>query len=194
MAMSSEEIHKAVKEVCATFPKSCKTWVLMVHRANDVGTFSGTVERAAVISMTDAWKLEGKPPTATFAPTDEKAIEYVRSVGTSSAQSGCKMLFIMDLPSNRINVYVRAKDMCFVATAAFGSPMASEVIVLSQFRDQFLLPSTVGTLLVRMYYTVSPPFASYLEQTPLLKAVIRSMLAPIIGIANAMMKRRRFTD
>src|SRR5690349_6690525 len=46
------------------------------------------------------------------------------------------------------------KKMCFVATAAYGSPMATEVITLSDFRDDVLLRSTFGQFFVDAYYTL----------------------------------------
>jgi hypothetical protein len=33
---------------------------------------------------------------------------------------------------------------CFIATAAFGSPMENHVMILRQFRDKFLLPNKIG--------------------------------------------------
>jgi hypothetical protein len=69
--------------------------------------------------------------------------------------------------------------MCFIATAAYGSPMASEVVVLSQFRDRILLRSKLGTAVVQLYYAVSPPLASCIDRKEPLKAAIRLLLLPM---------------
>ena len=73
---------------------------------------------------------------------------------------------------------------CFIATAAFGSPLAKEVQILRHFRDQFLLPNLAGQLLVRGYYFSSPPLAAFIEQHPVLKDVVRAALWPVVWWAH----------
>ena len=73
---------------------------------------------------------------------------------------------------------------CFIATAAFGTPLAKEVQILRDFRDQFLLPHLVGQLVVRSYYFTSPPIAAFIEQHPGLKEVVRVALWPAVWWAD----------
>jgi hypothetical protein len=47
---------------------------------------------------------------------------------------------------------------CFIATAAYGSPMAQDVKLLRAFRDQYLLTNEPGHKFVELYYSVSPWF------------------------------------
>ena len=72
---------------------------------------------------------------------------------------------------------------CFIATAAFGSPMAREVVVLREFRDDVLLPHAAGRAAVAAYYTIGPPLAGVIAQSETLKAVVRASLAPMIWLA-----------
>lgn len=65
---------------------------------------------------------------------------------------------------------------CFIATAAYGSPDAPEVLGLRRFRDRHLLPNPLGAAFVRMYYRVSPPFARLIARKPRLRAAVRRML------------------
>lgn len=74
-------------------------------------------------------------------------------------------------------------DGCFIATAAFGSPMEKQVRYLSRFRDLYLLKSPLGKRCVDFYYRHSPPLANYMRDIPLLKKAVRLLLAPIAGMA-----------
>jgi len=124
--------------------------------------------------------LRIKPPTASFGPTDEKVLDYVRNVSTNAAQSAVKMLVVIDLPANLTSVYVIPKGACFVATAAYGSPLAAEIVVLSRFRARVLMPSGIGARLVRLYYALPPPLAFFIESRRPLKALVRFVLAPLV--------------
>lgn len=75
------------------------------------------------------------------------------------------------------------QDDCFIATAAFGSPLEPRVDVLRSLRDQVLMKSPQGRELVGFYYTHSPPLAQYLDTRPLLRAVVRALLLPVVGLS-----------
>jgi len=69
---------------------------------------------------------------------------------------------------------------CFIATAAFGSYRAPEVILLQKFRDRFLLTNAPGKLFVDFYYRVSPPIADFIGHYDSLKRATRLALKPLI--------------
>jgi parallel beta-helix repeat protein len=71
---------------------------------------------------------------------------------------------------------------CFIATAAFGSPMQPHVSVLRQFRDHFLLNNFVGKALVRFYYNTSPPAADFIAKHDSLRTLVRLSLLPVVGV------------
>jgi hypothetical protein len=65
---------------------------------------------------------------------------------------------------------------CLVATAAFGSPSAPEVIVLKQFRDKYLLRSAPGRWCVAVYYRYSPPVAHFIAGNRAARKITRSVV------------------
>ena len=77
---------------------------------------------------------------------------------------------------------ISAFDECFIATAAFGSKNQSDVVLLRQFRDQFLLTNPIGKLFVETYYQNSPPIAQFIAGNEILKVVTRVLLLPLVGI------------
>ena len=73
---------------------------------------------------------------------------------------------------------------CFVATAAYGTPMAEEIGVLRRFRDRHLLTNPVGEALVAAYYEVGPDLAAVIAEDEDLRASVRTMLSPIVSLAR----------
>jgi hypothetical protein len=72
---------------------------------------------------------------------------------------------------------------CFIATAVYGSPIAPEVLFLRRFRDEILLPSKLGSLLVDGYYYLSPPLAALISKTKLLRSATKYLLLlPILWL------------
>lgn len=187
---SPKDIYKTLAEICGTFPKPSKTFVGFIEDHSKTGVFEGTTQEASVIAMKNAWQLENKEPTVRFAATDEAVIGYVRGVAERAAQSPCKMLVVMDMNKAMTSVWIVPKGMCFIATAAYGSPLSAEVLVLSRFRDEVLLRSKLGRSAVRLYYAVSPPVASYIEGRKSLKALIRTLLVPILCLVRRRVPRQ----
>ncbi|GAG45914.1 unnamed protein product, partial [marine sediment metagenome] len=72
---------------------------------------------------------------------------------------------------------------CFIATAAFGSPMESHVRILRGFRDTCLLPCKLGRVIVKTYYRYSPPLADFIVKHGTLKAAVRIGLLPLVAIS-----------
>ncbi|HPD57922.1 MAG TPA: hypothetical protein P5294_11075 [Smithellaceae bacterium] len=74
---------------------------------------------------------------------------------------------------------------CFIATAAFGSPLSGQVMVLREFRDRFLLTNALGSAFVSWYYENSPAASGWIAQHPVARLMVRIALYPVIGIAWA---------
>jgi uncharacterized repeat protein (TIGR01451 family) len=74
---------------------------------------------------------------------------------------------------------------CFIATAAYGTPMAKEVRYLRAFRDEYLQTNAAGRWFVTQYNQYSPPLADYLQQHDDLRTLVRVLLSPLVGLSRA---------
>jgi hypothetical protein len=77
---------------------------------------------------------------------------------------------------------INVPEVCFIATAAYGTPMAEEIQILREFRDEYLVTNPLGQALVGLYYRVSPPIAELITQHPSLKPVVRAGLLPAVAM------------
>jgi hypothetical protein len=79
---------------------------------------------------------------------------------------------------------------CFIATAVYDSPMAVEVEVLRQFRDETLLQSKAGQIFVAIYYRISPPLAHAISKYRTIKIIMRNyILEPIVRVLISRYRR-----
>jgi hypothetical protein len=98
---------------------------------------------------------------------------------TVNCQCGCEN----DLTAQTL---LQPKTGCFIATAACGDPLASEVIVLTSFRDMFLGRSRTGRIFIRFYYAISPPIATVIARVSLLRRVTLILVVrPLAGVVRS---------
>lgn len=69
---------------------------------------------------------------------------------------------------------------CFIATAAYGSPMSSEVTVLRAFRADYLESTPWGNAFIKYYYLIGPHIATLIGKSQFLRAFTRQLLSPFI--------------
>ncbi len=77
--------------------------------------------------------------------------------------------------------------MCFIATAAYGSPFAGEVTLLRNFRDVFLSKNAAGRNLVLVYYRISPVLSGIIDSSDALKFLSRAHIAPFVRFSCFML-------
>ncbi len=72
---------------------------------------------------------------------------------------------------------------CFIATAAYGTPVAGDIRVLRDFRDGYLLTNRPGRAFVDFYYDISPPIAGFITEHPALRPAVRAALLPAVTVS-----------
>jgi hypothetical protein len=77
---------------------------------------------------------------------------------------------------------------CFIATAAYGTALEPQVVLLKKFRDMFLLTNRAGQVFVRLYYAWSPPIAAFIAQHDFLRFQVRIALLPLLAMAWFLVK------
>jgi len=73
---------------------------------------------------------------------------------------------------------------CFVATAAYGTPLAREISALRRFRDRHMANNVVGRAFVSLYGSVGPKLADVIREHAGLRAASRALLAPAVALAR----------
>jgi hypothetical protein len=70
---------------------------------------------------------------------------------------------------------------CFVASATYGSPLASQINVLRRFRDRYLASHAPGRAAIDVYYAWGPYLAAYVREHEWARSVSRALLDPIVS-------------
>ncbi|MCL0068909.1 choice-of-anchor D domain-containing protein, partial [Thermodesulfovibrionales bacterium] len=80
---------------------------------------------------------------------------------------------------------------CFIATAAFGTPLAEEIDILREFRDEYLLTNELGQRFVAFYNRHSPALAEFIAEREAAKKVVRVALWPLVKIVEFIVGEER---
>ena len=69
---------------------------------------------------------------------------------------------------------------CFVATAAFGTPLQTEIQILREWRDSELSFSLAGRQFIDIYYKMGPHLAHLVEKNKFIARISRSIIRQAI--------------
>jgi len=110
-------------------------------------------------------------------------VNWTGDVGTIADVKDAETTITM-LGDYSITANFEAISRCFIATAAYGTPMAEEIEILREFRDEYLLTNPLGQALVGLYYRASPPIAEFITEHLTLKPIVRAGLLPAVAMAT----------
>jgi len=105
-----------------------------------------------------------------------------------SGQQYSNPIFLIMDSDKELSVAFDKKGLCFIATAAFGSPSHPQVRILRDFRDRYLVRSKPGRMLVDLYYRYSPAVADAIRSHKPLRLAIRVCLTPLVVLSFMALK------
>jgi len=71
---------------------------------------------------------------------------------------------------------------CFIATAAYGTPLHPHLGLLREFRERYLRTSSAGLLFLSIYERYGPSLAALINQYDILRGLTRIALLPVLGL------------
>jgi hypothetical protein len=102
---------------------------------------------------------------------------------------GMYLSFVV-LPPQNTQESTTSEGGCLIATAAYGSEMATEVQQLRELRDNQLLNTESGTAFMGafndVYYSFSPVIADMERENPLFKEAVKIAITPMISSLSLM--------
>jgi subtilisin family serine protease len=144
------------------------------------GASTGTVAVAGVALTVVSWDAGGEQVVATVPTSATSGKVQVNGEGSTFP--------LVVEPATSADPAGSGSDRrCFIATAAYGSPLHPKVAVLRRFRDVYLLPTALGRALVAWYYRLSPPLAAVIRHSPRLKQAVVWALTPVVAGAEGLL-------
>ena len=118
------------------------------------------------------------PATATLL-VEVTSDNFERNPDDNSVEGS---VFIPDprINENRVDLNDIFSQICFIATAAYGTAWEPHVMTLRQFRDEWLLTNAPGRAFVRFYYEHSPPIAAWIAKREWARTLTRGVLTPLV--------------
>ena len=108
-------------------------------------------------------------------------------VGTMADVDTPSTTIVTDSSYSVVAGFERVPSRCCTATAAYGTPVAQELGILRQFRDEYLLTNPVGQALAALYYKISPSVAEFITTHPDVKPVARAGLLPAVAMSTVVL-------
>ncbi|MFH0796948.1 MAG: M4 family metallopeptidase [Candidatus Omnitrophota bacterium] len=164
-----------------SFSSPGTTLYTIAATAGDGGSISPS---GAVLVPADATSTFAITPSSGYhiedILVDDSSVDTATSYTFTEVSSDHTISVTFDNDTSQSDEDVLPSGYCFIATAAFGTPLAKEVEILRQFRERFLMQRDWGRRFIRFYNRHSPPVAEFIRPRPLWCAFARGLLRPLI--------------
>lgn len=160
-------------------------------KQGETATLVVEVELVSGTPQSVTLSLTGLPPEASHSFTPQEVTPPGTSTLTINAGSAKGTFTILvkgsgaGVERTATAVVTIKEKLCVIATATYGSELASEVQFLRSFRDNIVLSTASGSAFYvafdAFYYSWSPAVASYIHRHPEVKPLFKVALYPLIG-------------
>jgi YVTN family beta-propeller protein len=177
-----------VPQVISTLPASearsvSRDTLVSAKFSTDMDATTITTSTFTVSGVTGTVGYDASTRTATFTPASSLS---ELTIYTATITTGVKDTLGHSMMSNYTWTFITSSEhstgACFIATAAYGSPLAHHVEVLRNFRNRYLLTNPVGQTFCRFYSRYSPPIAEIISRHEFLKTTTQWALSPLIFV------------
>jgi len=140
-----------------------------------------TKQLAVTASFKDgsAQDITGK---ATYSSSNP-AVATVDATGVVKGIAAGEAMITVTFGGKQLSLLVKIViDECFIATASYGSKFEPNVVMLREFRNEYLLTNAAGQAFVDFYYEYSPAVAEVIAGNEVLKLIVRALLTPFVVV------------
>jgi len=124
-------------------------------------------------------------PTVTLTSTTTKETSTTTTSASATTTTSYSPTVTLTSTATTFTTFLPIRP-CIIASAAYGSELAPEVQSLRMFRDRKILSTFAGAQFMKIfnafYYSFSPTVASIIASSPVLAAVVRALVYPLIYI------------
>jgi hypothetical protein len=157
---------------------------LTLPRTTTVTSLITSIFTSVITSVSTA---SGSTVTSTLTSVGTRTISTTSTV--TSETTAVSLITIAETKTGTPSAVPLSPPHCVIATAAYGSALAPEVVYMRYVRDQLIGSTPSGRVLVgafnAFYYSWSPALAEWIAESALLRALFRVLLLPLVGIAHA---------
>ncbi len=175
--MCSADIHNVPPETSAV-SNSSLTGSCTPSVSGMTVAWNASAQSGSVASTTYVWSGDYLTASTTSNPAIVYSTEGIKTATVLIQNSNQSLT--LTCQAKIASTTASTSGHCFIATAAYGTYMEPQVMVLRHFRDNALLKSKVGRAFVAGYYKISPPIADFIRPHDSLRAFVRYGLSPVI--------------